>query len=162
MAAADSGGLSYFSGSRHPAGRRKREGRREGESRPIRGTDGGNSRFLGSPRISHGFAGILMNFRPTPPFFRGLTVPSPFPRTGEGGWPWGSRLCAMDISRWWWKWKYFALFFFLEEEKFDRVLNSSSGRVWQSMSKQRFFLDFAKLCFEITRIAFFSNGRESG
>lgn len=53
-------------------------------------------------------------------------------------------------------------FFFLEEEKFDRVLNSSSGRVWQSMSKQRFFLDFAKLCFEITRIAFFSNGRESG
>lgn len=44
-------GTSYFSACRHPAGRRKSEG--AGESRPIRSTDGGNSRFLGRyiPRI---------------------------------------------------------------------------------------------------------------
>lgn len=100
-------GTSYFSACRHPAGRRKSEG--------AGGGWGNRGRFEARMEgirdslaaISHGFAGILMNFRPTPPFCRGLTVP--FPRIGVRGWRWGSRLCAVDILRWGWKWKYFAL-----------------------------------------------------
>lgn len=102
MAAADSGGLPISAAADIQPGEgrvkeRGNRGRFEARMEGIRDS---------LAAISHGFAGILMNFRPTPPFCRGLTVP--FPRIGVRGWRWGSRLCAVDISRWGWKWKYFA------------------------------------------------------